>query len=114
MKTLIWAVDRKKYDVECECKCDSGTYAYTYTWFSDTVHFCPDFFTAGKTEQAATFGHELSHLFIDTKDDYSWTDPTKRINDSLDLAQLYEDAVRFGSSVSNVESTYKRWISATK
>jgi RHS repeat-associated protein len=107
LEVLVKYFDDNKYNVECECSCDEDDIAYTYWPWGDTIHFCPSYFTSGATEQAATFGHEMSHLSLSTGDSYDWTTPSKDLSDSLDRAQLYEDAVRFGN---NVEFRYKQWV----
>jgi len=107
LEVLVKYFDDNKYNVECECSCDEDDIAYTYWPWGDTIHFCPSYFSSGATEQAATFGHEMSHLSLSTGDSYDWTTPSKDLSDSLDRAQLYEDAVRFGN---NVEFRYKQWV----
>jgi hypothetical protein len=53
---------------------------------------------------------EMFHYVLKTDDDYNWRQPSAKLSDSLDKAQLYEAMGRFGKSAAAVKSEYYTWL----
>lgn len=49
-------------------------------------------------------------LYLKTSDDYDWVQPTAKLADSLNLAQLYEQMGRGGIDSASIKSAYWIWI----